>query len=277
MTIHIDLRRPDELDPGERSELLEFAGIGIRCTENEFEAVLAQTTYVWRGWKGDMLVACTAIRVLALPDHRATVIFTRLVVVAHAVRREGIIERMGAWSWIRARLRHPLHTLYWQHQAISPSGYLKMARNLPICWPRPGESMPARVRAIVDVLLAAQGGRVDWVDDIGIFATRLELPDASMAPENWAAGDPSIDFFLARNPNYMKGATLSCIAPLTLWNFVHFAFRLVRRRFEKRRGTGVPSRARSEPGSVSDGVEYAHFEKTSPTRREGGSSALVRL
>lgn len=189
------------------------------------EAQLRAATYIWLclDSKG-RIVGTTAVRRLRIPagtgghTMAATVVYTSVVAVNPAYRRLGLPARMGLKTYMTERLRAPVSPLYWVAEAVSPAGYLLMARNLRVFWPSPGRATPARTKAVIEATLAAAGvTRIDRVGDAYIVHEDYPVIEREQAPDKWNRADADVDFFLRTNPDYWAGAAIVCLTPLNLY------------------------------------------------------------
>ena len=188
------------------------------------DTTLAAATYVWLCLDSmGRLVGTTAVRRLELDagvgDHRRrpTVVYTSVVAVDPAYRGQGLPARMGLKTYIRERMRSPFTPLYWLAEAVSPSGYLLMARNFAHFWPQPGIAVPNRAKSVIGVTLAAAGvTRIDRSGHAHLVHEDYPVIEREQAPDRWDSDDPDIGFFLRTNPDYWTGTALVCLAPLNL-------------------------------------------------------------
>ena len=188
------------------------------------DETLDAASYVWLCLdpKG-RLVGTTAVRRIDLPagtgghQRPVSVVYTSVVAVKPEYRRAGLPARMGLKTYLHERTRAPLTPLYWLAEAASPSGYLQMARNFEVFWPRPGIVMPAGADDILTKTLKTAGltkvergtGFYRVLDDFGVI-------EREQAPDKWDRSDPAVDYFLKSNPDYWTGISLVCLAPLNI-------------------------------------------------------------
>lgn len=169
------------------------------------------------------LVGTTAVRRIELDAgvgghrRRPTVVYTSAVAVNPAYRRLGLPARMGLKTYLHERKRAPLTPLYWLAEAVSPSGYLQMARNFAYFWPQPGVAVPNRAQSVIRETLAAAGvTRIDRAGHAQLVHEDHPVIEKEQAPDRWDSADPDIDYFFRTNPNYWTGTALVCLAPLNL-------------------------------------------------------------
>jgi hypothetical protein len=144
-----------------------------------------------------------------------------------------IIER-EAWgssalprTWIHSvwklhRERFPELPLYW---LLLTSGY-RTYRFLSVFWktfyPNPHTATPAEMEGLRDELARARFGE-KYKDGV----VRLGQPLKRELLETPARPDPHIRFFIERNPGYVDGDELVCLAPLTAENLTAAGKRMV--------------------------------------------------
>ena len=187
------------------------------------DATLDAASYVWLclDFQG-RIVGTTAVRRVQLAagvgghTRPVTVVYTSVVAVDAAYRRRGLPAKMGLRTFLFERWRAPRTPLYWLAEAVSPAGYLQMARNLTVFWPQPGAKVPAFANAIIDTTLASQHARVAYVGDVRLVYEDYPVIEREQAPDRWDRADPAVEFFLRTNPNYWTGSALVCLAPLNI-------------------------------------------------------------
>jgi hypothetical protein len=188
------------------------------------DATLDAATYIWLCLdpKG-RIVGTTAVRRIRLKSgvgghlRSPTCVYTSVVAVNPTYRRLGLPAKMGLKTYLHERLRAPLTPLYWLAEAVSPAGYLLMARNLVQFWPRPAQPVPDYVRSVIEATLEAAGvTRIVPVGSAYLVQEDYPVIEREQAPDRWKRGDPDVDYFLRTNPDYWTGAGLVCLAPLNL-------------------------------------------------------------
>jgi hypothetical protein len=149
------------------------------------------------------------------------------------VAREHWGDAALAHVWGRLALRlideNPATELYW---FLISKGY-KTYRFLPIFFrdfhPRPGGTLPPRVRAVRDTLALRK--YPDAFDAArGVVRARpgqdrLRRGVADVTPGRLR--DPFVRFFVESNPGHAAGDELCCLAPLTRANFTAAAWRVI--------------------------------------------------
>ena len=196
------------------------------------DATLDAATYAWlRLDSKGRIVGTTAVRRVQLAasvgghGRPVTVVYTSVVAVNAAYRRLGLPAKMGLKTYLFERWRAPLTPLYWLAEAVSPAGYLQMARNFSVFWPQPGVSVPTRANAIIDATFSAAGGtagrtagatRIERVGEARLVYEDYPVIEREQAPDRWDRSDPAVGFFLRTNPDYWTGSALICLAPLNI-------------------------------------------------------------
>jgi hypothetical protein len=138
-----------------------------------------------------------------------------------------IVER-GAWataalpkSWIAAvralRERHPRGRLLW---LLLTSGF-RTYRFLPVFWrdfwPRPGAPTPTDFQALLDHLARERFGSLYQEGIVRFPQPQVLREGLDEVPEGRLA-DLHIAFFLERNPGWVRGDELVCLAELSEGN-----------------------------------------------------------
>ena len=103
---------------------------------------------------GDALLGMAAI------DTYPTTFRGRAIVVLHTShllirehwRGRNLVQKLGACTFLEARLRYPLRPIYWFYDALSYKSYLLLPRNFRTFWPRHDAPTPEPQAALIDQL-----------------------------------------------------------------------------------------------------------------------------
>ena len=162
---------------------------------------------------------------------RLAVIATAHVLIREHWRGRNLIQKLGASTYLRARLRYPLRPIYWFFDTFSYKSYLLLPRNFHTYWPRHDQPTPEARAALMDQLANQTYGPA-WRPSRGVAvrsgqkrlretaAPLVLTPDAS----------PELQFFARMNPGHAEGDMLVCLCPLTLSNWMSVARTALQRR-----------------------------------------------
>jgi len=157
------------------------------------------------------------------------VLSTSAVCLEPAYRGLNAVHRAGLFRLFLERLRHPLSNIYWYFDTFSYKSYLLLSRNLAEYWPRPDRPTPAWESGVIEMLARRNGGEA-WNPRTGIIRAqgrRLRPGVADVPPDD---PDPSIQYFLDRNPGHAVGERLPCPCPLSARNVAAIAWMAIHRR-----------------------------------------------
>ena len=213
-----------DLTLADHDRIYRFISTYSLYDRNTLFETLNAATYVWLCLDSmGRLIGTTAVRRIELDAgvgghrRRPTVVYTSVVAVNPAYRRLGLPAKMGLKTYLLERKRAPLTPLYWLAEAVSPAGYLLMARNLAHFWPQPDIAVPNRAQSIIRETLAAAGvTRIHRVGHAHLVHEDYPVIEREQAPDRWDRADPDVGYFLRTNPDYWTGAALVCLAPLNL-------------------------------------------------------------
>ena len=177
---------------------------------------------------------------MAAIDTYATTFRGRDIVVLHTShllirehwRGRNLVQKLGARTFLAARLRYPLRPIYWFYDALSYKSYLLLPRNFRTFWPRHDQPTPEPQAALIDQL-ATQAYGPAWRPARGVLVRsgrRRLRPTASPLILD-SDSDPALIFFAGANPGHDSGDTLVCLCPLTVSNW----FSVARKAFERLR------------------------------------------
>jgi len=187
---------------------------------------------------GDALLGMAAI------DTYPTTFRGRAIVVLHTShllirehwRGRNLVQKLGARTFLEARLRYPLRPIYWFYDALSYKSYLLLPRNFRTFWPRHDAPTPEPQAALIDQLATLAYGPA-WRPARGVVVRsgqrRLRPTTAPLILDS--DSEPELTFFARANPGHAAGDTLVCLCPLTASNWFSVArkaFQRLRRRRE---------------------------------------------
>lgn len=196
-------------------------------TRRQFERDLAEKNWVIEiRREGRLLGFSTLLVCEEWDDSRAiTAIYSGDTIVAPEAWRSPALAR----AWIAAvnhlRAEHPERPCYW---LLLTSGF-RTYRFLPVFWseffPRHDAVTPPRVQHLLDRLARARYGQHYHSAACIVRFPRPQrlrhaLPDGR-------ASDPHVAFFLARNPGYIDGDELVCIAEISESNLTAAGHRMI--------------------------------------------------
>lgn len=149
------------------------------------------------------------------------------------------------------KLRRPLVPLYWFLISKGYKTYLLMANNFSNYYPRFEEPTPAESQAILDSF-AFTLYPDQYNPERGIISSAdLEHKDhlkSNVAPISESLlANPRIAFFQAKNPNWLQGEELACIAEMTLWMPLKYQSKLMVKQLQK-----LLPRVKTSPISTED-------------------------
>ena len=152
---------------------------------------------------GDALLGMAAI------DTYRTTFRGRAIVVLHTShllirehwRGRNLVQKLGARTFLAARLRYPLRPIYWFYDALSYKSYLLLPRNFRTFWPRYDAPTPEPQAALIDQL-ATQAYGPAWRPARGVVVRsgqrRLRSTTAPLILDS--DSKPELDLFRPRQP-----------------------------------------------------------------------------
>lgn len=148
------------------------------------------------------------------------VIYTGSVILENAYRGRNILQKIGARCYFQRRREHPTTPIYWLFNSFGYKSYLVLARNMVEYWPNPDQATPEWDETLMDALSERLWGE-SWDRQRGIVVRNPEkrLKTKVNAIDPVSTTDPAIDFYLAKNPGYLEGDMLVCMAPLHAKNW----------------------------------------------------------
>jgi len=161
---------------------------------------------------------------------KLVVISTSHVLIREAWRGRNLLQKLGARTFLAARLRYPLRPIYWIFDTFGYKSYLLLPRNFRQFWPRYDEPTPEPRAALIDQLATQKYGAA-WRRELGVVVrSGHKRMRSTTAPLVLGPGsDPWLEFFARANPGHPEGDMLVCLCPLTLSNWISVARNALRR------------------------------------------------
>jgi hypothetical protein len=131
----------------------------------------------------------------------------------------GTMPRAASWGIVQS-LRHMAanrgSTMCCVAEAASPVSYRAAARLLPSMHPRSDSQVPAPIAELVDRVVEDRGFSLRDGDPwrVGIDAPIRFQDEARMKRFVARSEDPNVDFFVTRNPGYLRGDWLVVYIPI---------------------------------------------------------------
>jgi hypothetical protein len=187
---------------------------------------------------GDALIGMAVIDtcLTTFRGRNIVVLHTSHLLLREPWRGRNLVQKLGARTFLAARLRYPLRPIYWFYDALSYKSYLLLPRNFRTFWPRFESPTPEPQAALINQL-ATQAFGPAWRPARGVVVRsglrRLRPTTAPLILDS--DSEPDLAFFARANPGHASGDTLVCLCPLTASNWLSLArkaFHRVRRHHE---------------------------------------------
>jgi hypothetical protein len=187
---------------------------------------------------GDALIGMAVIDtcLTTFRGRNIVVLHTSHLLLREPWRGRNLVQKLGARTFLAARLRYPLRPIYWFYDALSYKSYLLLPRNFRTFWPRFDSPTPEPQAALINQL-ATQAFGPAWRPARGVVVRsglrRLRPTTAPLILDS--DSEPDLAFFARANPGHASGDTLVCLCPLTASNWLSLArkaFHRVRRHHE---------------------------------------------
>jgi len=234
-----------------------FARYYDKVTRAEFERDLDEKQYLIRMHDAaGGLCGFSTIQVLEtrLGGRAVEAVFSGDTVIDRSVWGQKQLQRVFTRFLIGRKLRRPFGRVYWFLISKGHKTYLLMRNNLTM-FPNYERATPPDVRTVLDHV-----ARLKYPDrydpDRGVIAypdgSAVRSDVADVTPE--AREDPDVRFFLERNPGWLHGDELCCLAELRLRELLLAGLKYgvwapLRRLFGRRRRapTSAPAEDVAEP------------------------------
>jgi hypothetical protein len=234
MSLQVSILRQSRLSTADRESMLELhARYFSNVRRQRFLADLAEKDWVIRLSHADRIIGFSTQRILTLPhDGRDRhVLFSGDTIVDRAFWREHALAGAFGHLALRLMLEHGQEDLYW---FLISKGY-RTYRFLPVFfnrfWPSPLPGTGADRPGLLPVAARARyGAAYDEARGVIVAAEdsdrlRPELCDVPPSRRR----DPYVEFFLVRNPGFVRGDELTCCAELRRDNLNEHAWRVIER------------------------------------------------
>jgi hypothetical protein len=170
---------------------------------------------------------------------KLAVIATPHVLIREHWRGRGLIQKLGARTYLATRLRYPFRPIYWFFDTLSYKSYLLLTRNFATFWPRHEMPTPEPRAALIDQLATRTYGPA-WrpARGVAVRSGRKRLRDTAAPLVVSDDTAPDLAYFARANPGHAEGDMLICLCPLTLSNWLSVARKAAQRLRRRRSMTG---------------------------------------
>jgi hypothetical protein len=207
----------EDLDASRKEEMFlllrrHFDG----ATSEQFEKDLSGKNWVIQLRMGGRLSGFSTLCVYEMQyhDELVTVVYSGDTIVTPEAWGTTELARTWISSVWRLRSKYPRGKMYW---LLLTSGF-RTYRFLPVFWQRFHPSHDDRARELQPLLdhLASAYFRDEYISELGIvrFRSPQVLHGSLLEVPAGRRSDPHISYFLQRNPSYILGDELVCIAEL---------------------------------------------------------------
>lgn len=149
------------------------------------------------------------------------------------------------------KLRRPWQPLYWFLISKGYKTYLLMANNFQIHYPRYERPTPPEMQALIDAFSETLYGAY-YQRERGVIsfarqqAQRKDALKQDIAPITAELlQNPRIAFFQERNPGWLEGDELACVALMTFSMPFYYQWKYLKKRFSRRSPAAVDSSSAS--------------------------------
>lgn len=229
------------LGAADREEMFAlFARYYDRVTREQFEADLAGKQRLIRMFdQTGRLSGFSTIQLIEGREgrRRTLTLFSGDTVVDRDCWGQKWLQRAFSRELLRLRLRHPLRRLYWFLISKGYKTYLLMRNNFTM-YPNHERPTPPAVQATLDRVARLKfGDRYQAARGVVSFEQGAAVkPEAADVPALDAAA-PDVRFFLERNPGWVNGDELCCLAELRLLELIGAGLKYT---FTRRRARRAP-------------------------------------
>ncbi|MBX9792534.1 MAG: hypothetical protein K2Y37_26835 [Pirellulales bacterium] len=236
--INATVRIPAELAPAERTRLHElmtehFAGVSPASffqdlDEKNWVVLLADSVGQLQGF------STLAHRVLSFEDRPIAMFYSGDTVIDD--------RYWGSIGWLRVWLKHvigvveqtPAVPAYWLLLTATHRTYRFLPGFLREYWPRPDRATPSEVEQLLEAMVRTKFPD-EYQRETGVVRLHKAVPvqaerAASISPtvDERRETDQFVEFFCRRNPGYLQGDFLACIAPMSRENLNAMGRRLMK-------------------------------------------------
>ncbi len=231
-SIHTRVTQTAELTPRDWEEIWVLTSEFYDVEREYAEAELRRRQSIVLFRLGDALLGMAAIDTYPAEfrGRKIAVISTAHVLIREDWRGRNLIQKLGARTFLAARLRYPLRPIYWFYDSFSYKSYLLLPRNFRTFWPRYDSPTPEPVAALIDQLATQTYGPA-WRPARGVAVRsgqkRMRPTAAPLILDSEA--DPHLRYFAQANPGHAAGDMLICLCPLTVANWLSVARKALQR------------------------------------------------
>lgn len=206
--------------PQEWELILNGAGRALRVSDGLKQSILKRQSLqiFMRGLK-PVGIATTDIFPCTFQGIKTVCIFTGNTFIESPYRGRNFIQLYALLTYIKVRCRYPFRKLYWYYASNGYKSYLIMANNFKVFWPSSGATIPPWESAYMEML---NQHFYSHTGSSPIPADHSRSFNRSDTQLNGQDLNPTLRFYLARNPRFAEGEKLPCLGPWTLGNLIPF-------------------------------------------------------
>ncbi len=212
----LEYRDCNKIDDDTWQNIVTLAAGELTSVEGLIEALKQRQRIALFKYKGEIVgIAAIDIFPEVFEGEKACSIYTGNTWVRQDWRNKNLIQLLAFMSMIESKIRYPFHRLYWFFGSNNYMSYRLLYSNFSRFWPALDVQTPEwelnYMRHLGELyfdstldretLIWSQKGSRSFKEEDTVLADKHKK-------------DPHIQFYLERNPGYMQGDRLMCMAPL---------------------------------------------------------------
>lgn len=209
--------------------------------DQRFQRVQYYALYFTKG----KLVGFTALKTKEVDDGKRKVmcIYTGQAVIDYQYRNQALIPRSCAYLTMQSFLQNPFRPIYVWCDSLTYKPYLAFIKATTYTYPTWRRATPENIQNIIHQLGKFYYGTNYQVETGTVKKNSNIVSDASTFITERDRQNPDINFYARINPNYLEGRGVITITQASIDNFIHCAWRCVKKRF------GIRGRKTQRPSS----------------------------
>jgi hypothetical protein len=199
----------------------------VDVSEAQFRSDLMEKTHVLMFRASDELIGFSTIFRKRIPAvGRGIFLFSGDTVIREDYWGSKILQTTFLRYIVGTKISNPLEPVYWMLISKGFKTYMMMRKNFGCSFPREGRVPPALMQAIRSRFYAWKYGSAYNADSGLITFERSHgaVRGQMAAPKPYQLKDCDVRFFLEKNPSYMDGVELACIAKIRFTDLAALVF-----------------------------------------------------
>mgnify|MGYP000093569878 CR=1 FL=1 len=212
----LEFKDSNKIENDTWQEILVLAADELSSTEGLVDALKKRQRIALYKYKGD-IVGIAALDIVAeeFEGKKVCSIYTGNTWIRQDWRNKNLIQALSFVAMIQAKIKYPFHSLFWFFGSNNYMSYRLLYNNFDKYWPNIEKETPEwEMNYMRHLGMFYFDSTLDAETLVWSQKSARSFKDEDTKLTNKQKNDPHIDFYVKRNPGYVHGDRLMCMAPL---------------------------------------------------------------